>query len=162
MARRINANLMCQYACFPAPKIVMVCTDCRFERMKVAPRAVRNAVNSSAFNIPFGLPTASITVTNPFGVVLRELSKDGGGLKDSPDIDPVCEESTSVEAGVSCRLSRPVDTELIDDFLLARLALLESVAGVSSTTTFIPRDCPEEDGMNKEVTFFFLITVLAG
>lgn len=66
------------------------------------------------------------------------------------------------EAGVSCNASMPVDAELTDDFLLMTLASLDVGSDVSIVTTFTPMAPPADDGMNNEVAFFFLSTVLSG
>jgi hypothetical protein len=49
--------------------------------------AVRNAVSSSAFTMPRGLPVLSSRVTDPFGAVACELATDAGGWNEEPSIE---------------------------------------------------------------------------
>lgn len=67
-----------------------------------------------------------------------------------------------VDAGVNCKASIPVDAELTDDFLLVMLGSRVVGPDVSIVTTFTPIAPPADDGMNKDVTFFFLRMVLSG
>lgn len=152
---------MCQNACLPAPKTVIVCTSFRFCSIKVAPRADRKAVSSIALRIPRGVPHASIIVTVPLGVVLCELDTDDGGRKDAPEIDEPLVES-SVAVGVNFIASIPLDTELLLDSWLTILELLDVNSSGSTVTTFIPTDVPVDAGMKTVVACFFLIATRAG
>lgn len=65
---------MCHAACLPAPNTAILCTCCRRVKMSVAARAVRNAVNSSTARKAYGVPEGENSVSEPYGVVLRELA----------------------------------------------------------------------------------------
>lgn len=145
----------------PAPNTVTVCTFSRFWAIIVEARAVLNAVNSSAFRMPTGVPVESSMVTVPRGAVLCELAREDGGAKDAPET-----ESTEliVDAGVrvSWAISEVTDfddespeTELTEPFFLG-------ASGVSSDTIFIPTDVPVDAGIKSVVTPCFLITVRCG
>ena len=149
-----RAILICQYACFPAPKTVIVWTVSRFWNMIVDANAVRKAVNSSAFTTPVGLPVESSIVSVPRGVVLCELDSEAGGVNDVP---LTVEAELTVDAGVSARPLRPAEAELIDDALE-----LVGASGVVRDTIFIPTDVPVLAGINSVLNPFFFMIVRGG
>lgn len=123
--------------------------------MIVAARAVRKAVNSSAFTRPVGRPERSSIVRVPRGVVLAVLATDGGGWKEAPLI---------LDAELLVVL---VDREMVTPLIAEVSDVLESSFGsgasdASKATIFIPRDSPVLAGMNRVVTPFRLITVRWG
>lgn len=114
----------------------------------------------------------------PFGGVVWVVGVEGG-WEEALEMEervvvllvsPVDVDVEVVDAGVSCRASIPVDAELTDpdDFLLVTLspalALLGGSVdtGVCIVTTFTPIASPAEEGMNRDVTSFFLSTVRSG
>lgn len=77
---------MCQYACSPDPKAVMVWTRFRLTTKQTEARAVRKAVNVLACRIPTGCPVAEKSVMAPVGLILGLLaaascSADWGGVR---------------------------------------------------------------------------------
>lgn len=85
---------------------------------------------------------------------------EGGGLNDSPEIEEgLLDCELIVDAGVSDKVSRLAVVDEMDDFCFMLLALLGGSTGVATDTTFMPIELPVDAGMNKDVTFFFLMTV---
>lgn len=123
---------MCQYACFPAPKTVTSCTDCRFLMSIVLASAVRKAVNSSALMSAVGAPELSKSVKDPLGVVLSELMIEEGGLTTAElDVDVLLTVVLTDGRGEEDR-----DEEFKDS--LSRLAALLCFSGAASVTILTP------------------------
>lgn len=65
--RSKRARRMCQYACLPAPKTVIVLTCLRLLKTNSDVSAVRNAVRSCALIRPMGRPSWPTSVNVPRG-----------------------------------------------------------------------------------------------
>jgi len=100
-------------------------------------------------------------VTVPFGAVLWELAREGGGAKDDPEMEST---ELMVDAGVKFNVLISEVTDLVEDS--PELELIEPFfsffSGVSRETIFMPTDVPVLAGMKRVVMPFFLMTVLCG
>lgn len=131
--------------------------------MNVAPNDVRKAVSSDALSTPCALPSGSMIVTIPFGVVLCALAIDEGGWKESPEIEERESVVLIVEAGLNFSPSTPDIAELIEDFLLGSFTLSDlGDCVLSNVTTFMPTDLPVDAGRNTDVAVFRFSTVCSG
>ena len=120
----------------------------------VAAKAVRNAVNSSAFTTPVGMPAESRMARVPLGVVLCELATEAGGEKDDALI--VEAEELIVDAGLRVKPLISVLVDATDAFFFS------GGSDPSIETIFIPTDFPVLAGIKRVVTPFFLMTVRGG
>ncbi len=97
----------------PAPKTVIVETCLRLLKIRVAARAVRKAVISSALIRPRGAPLESRRVRDPLGVVLWLLAMEGGGSSKAV----VEEEGVELESEREGLLLRGLDPTMVTIFI---------------------------------------------